>query len=231
MKKIGLLSLALVLALGALGVGYAAWTDTITIEGTVNTGSVDLQVVELSSTLIYKVPDAPGEIVVVKQKENLRDLGGGIGWHIVNVPPIPDNGILVAQAKTTSPEDDEIVITVDNAFPCQDLTADFLIHYVGSVPAKVDVELTGCEDLTPDNGINDCDVLAPYVEVHFYESDENGTIGQEITECPVQMHYCDYVYCVATLHLPQDNSLMNLGCSFTAKITAIQWNEYGEEIP
>ncbi len=42
MKKFGLLCLAIVLALGSLGVGYAAWTDTIYIEGTVNTGSVSL---------------------------------------------------------------------------------------------------------------------------------------------------------------------------------------------
>jgi hypothetical protein len=40
MRKIGLLCLALVLALGALGVGYAMWTDTITIHGTVQTGEV-----------------------------------------------------------------------------------------------------------------------------------------------------------------------------------------------
>jgi len=43
MKKFGILCLALVIALGALGVGYAAWTDTIFIDGTVNTGSVCLE--------------------------------------------------------------------------------------------------------------------------------------------------------------------------------------------
>ena len=40
MKKIGLLLLALVLALGTLGVGYAMWSDTLTITGNVNTGEV-----------------------------------------------------------------------------------------------------------------------------------------------------------------------------------------------
>ena len=42
MKKIGLLSLALVLALGSLGIGYAHWTDTLTIDGDINTGWVDV---------------------------------------------------------------------------------------------------------------------------------------------------------------------------------------------
>ena len=37
MKKIGLICLALVLALGVLGVGYAMWDKTLTITGTVST--------------------------------------------------------------------------------------------------------------------------------------------------------------------------------------------------
>ena len=41
MKKIGLLCLALVLALGTLGVGYAMWFEDLYIEGTVNTGELD----------------------------------------------------------------------------------------------------------------------------------------------------------------------------------------------
>jgi hypothetical protein len=40
MKKIGLLALVLVFALGALGVGYAHWSQTLYIDGTVNTGEV-----------------------------------------------------------------------------------------------------------------------------------------------------------------------------------------------
>ena len=41
MKKIGVICLALVLALGSLGVGYALWSDTLFLEGTVETGEVD----------------------------------------------------------------------------------------------------------------------------------------------------------------------------------------------
>jgi hypothetical protein len=43
MKKIGLLALAMVLAVGGMGVGYAAWIDTIYINGTVDTGAVCLE--------------------------------------------------------------------------------------------------------------------------------------------------------------------------------------------
>lgn len=41
MRKIGLLSLALILALGTLGVGYALWYEDLFIVGTVNTGTLD----------------------------------------------------------------------------------------------------------------------------------------------------------------------------------------------
>lgn len=40
-KKIGLICLTLALAFGALGIGYATWTDTLHINGTVETGTVE----------------------------------------------------------------------------------------------------------------------------------------------------------------------------------------------
>ncbi len=39
MKKIGILVLALVMALGALGVGYAQWTQNLNVTANVNTGN------------------------------------------------------------------------------------------------------------------------------------------------------------------------------------------------
>jgi hypothetical protein len=227
-KKIGLLCLALVLALGALGVGYASWTDTIFVTGTVNTGSVDLSIVELSSTYVYKVPgeeagqydDVADEMVVVHQRKNMRP-SDGITWSVINVPPIPPNGILVASATANCTADDTISVTFDNAFPCTTLTADFLVHNVGSIPVKVDAEIIstwGDVALLGDPGV---------CGVHFYWWDEETGMGNEIIECPVQMHECEYVYCVMTLHLPQDDAYQGLEGGFTAQINAIQWNKYG----
>ena len=42
MKKIGLLALAIVLALGTMGIGYALWFDDLTIDGSVETGTFDV---------------------------------------------------------------------------------------------------------------------------------------------------------------------------------------------
>ncbi len=41
MKKTGILVLVLVLALGSLGVGYAAWSDLLTVNNTAQLGSLD----------------------------------------------------------------------------------------------------------------------------------------------------------------------------------------------
>ncbi len=49
MKKIVILALTLVLALGATGVGYALWSDTLYLEGTINTGEVDTCIVSIAS--------------------------------------------------------------------------------------------------------------------------------------------------------------------------------------
>ena len=43
MKKIGLLCLALIIALGTMGAGFAWWTDPLFVNGTVNTGTVAVE--------------------------------------------------------------------------------------------------------------------------------------------------------------------------------------------
>jgi len=50
--KIGFLFLALVIALGGLGVGFAAWTDTLFVQGEVNTGKIDWRVIEPNCEVI-----------------------------------------------------------------------------------------------------------------------------------------------------------------------------------
>jgi predicted ribosomally synthesized peptide with SipW-like signal peptide len=55
MKKIGILALALIVALSAIGMGYAWWTQSLTINGTVNTGSL-----KVAFTGVYPNPDGYG---------------------------------------------------------------------------------------------------------------------------------------------------------------------------
>jgi hypothetical protein len=43
MKKLTLIAMALVVAVGAMGVGYALWSDSLYLEGTVYTGDIGLE--------------------------------------------------------------------------------------------------------------------------------------------------------------------------------------------
>ena len=233
MKKIGLLCLALVLALGALGVGYAMWQDTVTIEGTVNTGSVDLDIVELSSTWVYKVPGEDPEIVVNHARIP--------GIHATADPNAPANGILVASATAdivslTDYADNIVTVTCTNLFPCVDFKVDFLIHYDGSVPAKLNITdplFTG----TDADFFNELVWSLPtgdpedsYCYGEMWKSDAAGVIGENIPDLEgYQLHKCDYILIVITLHLGQ-GAPMNAEASFTSAINAIQWNEYGEPV-
>lgn len=50
MKKIGLLCLAVVLALGLVGAGFAYWNETLTIEGQADTGEFSVEFVDVFGT-------------------------------------------------------------------------------------------------------------------------------------------------------------------------------------
>jgi hypothetical protein len=49
MKKLGLIALTLVLALGVMGIGYAAWSQTLLINATVATGEYHVQFQNIST--------------------------------------------------------------------------------------------------------------------------------------------------------------------------------------
>ena len=42
----------------------------------------------------------------------------------------------------------------------------------------------------------------------------------------VQLHQGDRIHIVMTIHLPQDNSLMNMEGAFELTAEVVQWNEY-----
>jgi hypothetical protein len=237
-KKIGLLALALVLALGALGVGYASWSDTIFVSGTVETGSVDLEIIDCSNTWVWKYPTDNISVTHTWDSTTLEPVNdpnpnGGptpaASYQLISWADCDNTSTDVGQPN----ERKEITVYFGNGFPCTELTADFIVHYNGSIPAMVDIQnvaFTGdAEDLA---------LLAEVLTVTFYPIENEswkpgdaiteGDLGEPLVDCPVQMHFCDYVYCVMSLNIPQQDQYMSLSGGVTAEIYAIQWNECAE---
>jgi hypothetical protein len=222
MKKIGLLLMTLVLTLGTLGVGYAAWTDEIYIQGTVMTGDVDINVVELSGTQAWKDLDTE-DLVMVHTRQNLGIAEGPLTWNIINVPPPPSNGLLVSEATATLVEEDRVEFNFTNLFPCQDFYVDMVLRYEGSVPGKINFAFIGSQDawlqdLWDIGWTGDIETSG----IWFTAKDAQG----EPVDLGYQMHDGDLVYLELHVHIPQDNALMNMSGSFIGGFQVIQWNEF-----
>lgn len=224
MKKIGLLLMAIVLSVGALGVGYAAWTDQIFINGTVHTGEVNIDAEYFSGTEIYK--DVDNETAYVRHW--VRNEAGILHYESAPVPV--GNFVLVASASAMPAGEDQVNITYCGAFPSNELVADVTIHNSGTVPVIVDADIQTDDPMLAwlwDNGY-------AYASAAWVEMDSPHAFPT--INGPVQMEPCDYVKIWLFLDLPQADELEGTGFTqqdfmdqdwnFTATIYAIQWNEY-----
>jgi len=107
----------LILVLGISGVAYAHWSETLYINGTVETGELDL---EFSSATCNESPEAGGK---------------DVGHCEVELIDTDDDG-----------DDDKVQITITNGYPCYACDIVVEIHNNGTVPAnlvKLDFDVTG----------------------------------------------------------------------------------------
>jgi hypothetical protein len=112
MKKIALLALALVLALGTLGVAYALWWDDLYVDGQVDTGNIN------AYWTCYAAWDTESE-----------QAPAGVDKDFSSV----SCSVTDAHGNT----DDTFVITLTNAYPCIDYYVVADVHNNGSLPIHV----------------------------------------------------------------------------------------------
>jgi len=228
MKKIGFLVLAIVLAIGTLGVGYAMWYQTLTINGTVSTGSVNLKVDNFSGTWAYK--NITEESLLFQQE---------LGYGPDNRPALPDDGdeysAILGYAEIASETGWEecteangnIDLTIDthNMFPAsdstmetnpgdRDWTVDFRVCNTGTVPVKFQLVDYWAE------GLENFDAL-------FVTTDES---GREIMWMGSQLEPNDCIDVVLHLFVDEETN-QGIDGVFHFVIAAVQWNEYGEPLP
>jgi len=140
MKRVGLISLVLVLALGALGVGYAAWTDTLTITGTVATGEVDWEFGTCSLLDENEPIDPGGDYPPIGEPDYTCDDGfpwngaqNAYYWKL-------DKNVAWGEQLITDNEDGTnhlLEVTLHNAYPCYFNSLSFYPRNTGTIPIKI----------------------------------------------------------------------------------------------
>lgn len=233
LKRIGLLALAMVLALGTMGVAYSAWTEELYINSTVYTGTVDIDVAGCSSTFVYKVP-------------GLGDIGYGLDTDVHYVygsfdPSPPAGGTLVASAVTVPnllPDADAATMTFTNVFPCINFQTDVELEYIGTVPATISVA-----EITPTGGSGEAlDELWELGETTKGETIRTGawidgtlSVDDGMTWTYVAdplgmlLEQGDMVHITINVHLPESDDYDGIsGLGFSGLITVVQWNLYEE---
>ena len=215
MKRIGLLCLALVLALGALGVGYAMWDDTLQIEGEVNTG-------ELSVIFESQYDNDPSD-------NDPKEAGS---WNLTTLEwegARWDKNV----ASTTSTFDDKsarIVVTL--GYPCYWGSVLWDVHNVGTIPAKLhSVTLTNLSKQLVDYPMNkalDIDTRY-YVDVEQLRVNTVLQAGDDFSfilsafGCD-QIDACELGYLDVTVHVEQDAE-QKITYDFVIDYVFVNWNE------
>ena len=118
--KVGIICLALVLALGILGVGFAAWSETLYVRGNVETGHVDVEFVEVLSS------DPPGI------DDTTLQLDGGFPYLKIQQQD-KDVGTTTATINDTK----SATVTITNGYPCYTVWVIFYVRNSGSIPIRL----------------------------------------------------------------------------------------------
>lgn len=255
-NKIGTIFLVSVLALAGIGISYAGFSDSLSIYGTVDTATVEIELTTwYSGTWVWKVwgDDYSGDEIYIwhgwvdekPTDEAVLDIFNQDGATDVELVSwsyaMPGSYVFPDQTES------DVDMEYHNLFPCIDFEADFVFHYIGSIPAKInvaeifpilyDINYPDSEELAALWGIYQANPTAGFgmwVEAYLF----NETTGQfeldlQGNKIPIdvgyQLHYCDSVYVKLVIHLPQDNIWQGLAGAFGGKIGVIQWYDCGTQ--
>jgi len=215
--KLGLFFIISALALAGVGASYSTWFDTITIEGSVTTGSVSWEVQQISETHVWKIHGLPepynqewgNEIYVdylsLSQNE-IQTLFQGY-----TIEEIASSTVSVSEDKHS------VTVQYNNLFPCIRFKTDIIIEYTGTVPGKINdifyEPTSGTEWITP---------LIASGDIYATAKDAQ----ENVVEIGYQLHENDEIHIELWVHIPQQQNLMLEKGGFSASFEVIQWNEY-----
>jgi len=204
MKKFGLLCLALVLALGVLGVGYAMWTDTVTISGTVSTNTVTIGFTEFTCQEMYEeLPWGsgifhPGEVEGKEVASCTCDMN----------TRVEDQATGLAGYKVGT-------VTVSNGYPCYWCFVTFVVKNLGTTP----VIIQEWQPVDPSGALtwDGVDTMRDATGAAILKFRTVNLVGD-------QLHQGEENKAEIDVHIEQP-AAMDATYYFDIVITAVQWNE------
>jgi len=227
------------MAFGMMGAAYAMWSDTIFVNGTVDTGSVDLDFSDYSSTWVYKNLSTDAcELFHVNGITEPAEYADNEDYMLVSYATITDT-----EADADGSGDEAVTVEFDNLFPLEATTmapycVDFIVKYNGSIPAHITAGIQTVNNADYDSGWLEDMWDAGYIYVVAYQDTDN---DEEYTdEVPVtsveslQLHNGDTVKVYLCIYVPQNpeaypelsqENISGKSGAFEAFITAYQWNE------
>jgi hypothetical protein len=221
-NKIAAIFIVSIFALSGLGFAYAAWTETLNINGTITTGEVCWEFYACS-LLDELQPTNPGGDYV-GMGSPLADYTCSVGFQ---GPPFfwhHDKNVgwctQLIEDRDSNGCNETLNITFNNVYPCYFNSLSFYVHNCGTIPIKVNnVEINGQAfysdfyyvlDLN-DNGVND-------FEIRYGDN-----FGQQIE--PGEYSYLEFSIWFHVLQ-DEDPEFQSGSFTFTISLTCVQWNEY-----
>lgn len=223
MKKIGLICLAVVLAMGALGIGYAVWTDEVTVSGDITTGEVCIDILCPITIEDGDTKPPPYEGIGASELDWNATTNGTLFYQ--NPVQTTKNVGWTTAACIGNPPYKSATINFNNVYPCYWNHLSLGIHNCGTIPVKLDrvvfKDSSGMVLFTIyDDGYLVFDLSDNQIDdFEMYWGDNFGD----------QIEPCDTWDISFWVHFLQDEGIdfsVPQSYSFTIEIHAIQWNEY-----
>ena len=224
MRKIGFIAMALVLALGAFGVGFAHWVDQVVITETVESGDVCIGLVGPLTLIDESNPADNGGYYPTSFPDYTCDVG------ILNVRTVsPPKNVAWGEAEYIDDDDDpyyeRLKVTLHNVYPCYYNNVSFHVHNYGTIPVIMDsVTIEGSFPT----------VVVATDSCYAIDLNDNGHDDFEIrwgNHIGSQLDPGDDEWEISFgMHLIQDNEfpddMQGKSYTFYIKLNFVQWNKY-----
>lgn len=230
MRKIGLICLAMVLAMGMLGAAFASWTDIVVVEEKVMTGTVCVGIRDVGTD--DPGPDGiTGDIIPGSGTLDPVLEGSAVVTSDKNVASCDSANVTEKGLHGTDQFYAQVTETISNAYPCYSPTITIEVANCGSIPV-ICTHMT--ESVVDPNGLN------KFVELLKWEILDAGSavlgsgsgeteLGNFLATEKLQIDPCDVITIKLTKHILQDvgedECPQGGTVTFTETIHFVQWNK------